>query len=245
MGGSAAEVQQLRSLLEGRFGRAIVQPHSREQASGFSLGVPLLDRLLPHGVPRGVLTLWRGEATAGRTAALRALVVRACTGGARVALVDATRTLDAGFGCTPTGPLLGLWVVRPPGAEQVREGAWAAEMLLRAGVFDLVILDGCVPEPAQLHRLRLLAKEADAALLISAESTSAGARVDVQLEFRRLRGGRGLQVGGRFRRWVRVRAVKAGAGAFLNLESEVEVVHEPANRLHSGAPAPDRRPGRG
>ncbi|HEV2131221.1 MAG TPA: hypothetical protein VGR27_08960, partial [Longimicrobiaceae bacterium] len=97
----------------------------------------------------------------------------------------------------------------------------------------------------QLHRLRLLAKEADAALLISTESTSAGARVDVRLEFRRSAEARGLRVGGRFRRRVRVRVVKAGAGALPDAEREVEVVHEPANRLHSGAPAPDRRSGRG
>ncbi len=243
MGASAAEVQKLRAQLDARFGRVIVQPVPREHIPGFSFGISALDRLLPDGVPRGALTLCAGETTAGRTAALRALVTRACTEGAQVALVDAFRTLDAAFGCTPAGPLPGLWVVRPPSEEYAEEGVWAVEALLRAGVFDLVILDGCVPEPAQLHRLRLLTKESGAALLISMEST--GARADVRLEFHRLREARGLRVGGRFRRRVRVRAVRAGAGAFPTAEREVEVVHEPVNRLHPGAPVPDRRPGRG
>ncbi|HEV2130527.1 MAG TPA: hypothetical protein VGR27_05470, partial [Longimicrobiaceae bacterium] len=105
MSASAAEVQQLRSRLEARFGQAIVQPATRKRVPGFPLGVPALDSLLPNGVPRGALTLWAGEATAGRTAGLRALVVRACTEGARVALIDASLTLDAGFGCTPAGSL--------------------------------------------------------------------------------------------------------------------------------------------
>jgi hypothetical protein len=170
MAGSAADVRKLRDELEARFGNVVLPAGAPvpERTHGFRTGVAAVDALLPDGVPRGALSLWTGETTAGRTAALRALVLTACAGGARVALIDAELTLDAGFARNAAGAVDGLWVVRPPDAGHTAEGAWAAEMLLRAGVFDLVILDGHLPDAAQAHRLRALARERDAAVVVSA-----------------------------------------------------------------------------
>lgn len=237
----ATELSQLRERLEARFGRAIlpvggVQP-AAEPVAGLPTGLHPLDRLLPGGVPRGALSLWTGETTSGRTAALRSLVERTCSAGAAVALVDASRTLDATFGCTPAGPLPGLWVARPPEG-RTGEGAWAAEALLRAGAFELVVLDGECPDHTQAHRLRGLARETDTALLVSVESAPThGWRADVRLGFRRVgtQAG-GLEPGGRFRRRVQLHGGGPGRG-----EREVELVHTPANRLHPGPPAADRR----
>lgn len=238
---AALDLSLLRARLENRFGGAILPVPGTAPAregAGFRTGIAGIDALLPGGVPRRALTLWTGEATSGRTAAVRALVRSACRT-ARVALVDATATLDAAAWCGEDGrSAAGLWVARPPSGEQAGEGAWVAEALLRAGAFALVVLDGPPPEPVEAHRLRALARETDAALLVSAEGDGSW-KADVRLEFRRTGRGAGLVAGGRFRRPA---AVNAGRGAGLRApEREVELVHEPEDRLHPD-PTPDRRP---
>jgi hypothetical protein len=280
MASSAAEIGRLRDALQARFGSAVLPAGAPavERFPGFGTGIAAIDALLPGGVPRGMLSVWLGDTTAGRTAALRALVLHACGEGARVAVVDAGMTLDAGFACTAAGPAEGVWVARPPSGGRAAEGAWAAEALLRSGAFDLVILDGCLPDAAQAHRLRALARERDAAVVVTAGNreplppltrpageqgtgtTHARAvspvpcslfpvpfRPDVRLEFRRVEaiGERGLRPGGRFRRRARVRAERGGGGgSFGGGEREVELSHEPADRLCTHTPAPDRSTGR-
>jgi hypothetical protein len=315
MATNAAEVRKLRTELESRFGRAIVPsvPQPREGRGGLAAGVGPLDRVFPEGVARGRLTLWAGEGTSGRTAALRSLVVGCCAAGGTVAVVDAGRTLDASFGCTAAGPVEGLWLVRPPAWVRSREGGWAAEALLRTGVFDLVVLDGCLPESSEAHRLRALARDRDAALVVSvgmegererrarterargyrtaASRPTSGSRrkalrlvasgeerpgrhddwsrkrrhsspwscghspaspplppslpfrPDVRLEFRRREGDRGLGRGGRFRSRGRLRLIKGSSSALREGERELELVHEPANRVYPGPRIPDRSSG--
>jgi hypothetical protein len=241
---AAPDLKLLRANLEQRFGSAIVplpgQAPSREQP-GFRTGVAALDALVPGGVPRRALTVWAGEATAGRTAALRVLVEAACRE-VLVALVDATRTLDPASWCWDDGHSApGLWVARPPSAGQAMEGAWVAETLLRTGAFGLVVLDGPAPAPVEAHRLRALARETDAALLLSTDGAGPTWRADVKLEFRRTGVGRvGLREGGRFRRASAVGMAK-GWGARTG-QREVELVHEPAARLCPDS-IPDRRAG--
>jgi RecA/RadA recombinase len=242
---AAEDLIRLRAELEKRFGSAIRPlPGSapERERPGFRTGVRALDQLLSGGVPRRALSLWTGEGTSGRTAAVRALV-RAAARRTRVALVDATRTLDPAAWCGEGGRSeSAVWVARPPEAGRADEGAWVAEALLRTGAFGLVVLDGPPPDAAEAHRLRALARETDAALLVStgAASPSPGWRADVRLEFRRAdEGGPGLATGGRFRRRSGVRLAKgSGAGAG---EREVELVHEPACLVRPAPFAPDRR----
>ncbi|HVH11598.1 MAG TPA: hypothetical protein VM759_01030, partial [Longimicrobium sp.] len=200
---AAVDLKLLRADLERRFGEAIVpvpgQAPSRERP-GFRTGVAALDALVPGGVPRRALTLWTGEATSGRTAALRVLVEAACRA-TLVAIVDATRTLDPAAWCEQDGHSApGLWVARPPADGHAEEGAWVAETLLRTGAFGLVVLDGTAPAPVEAHRLRALARETDAAVLVSSDGGGAQWRADVKLEFRRTGVVPGLRAGGRFRR---------------------------------------------
>ena len=112
---AAVKLDTLRLELERRFGAAIrplpgtgvvrVRP-------GFRCGVRALDQLVPGGVPRGAVTVWTGEATSGRTAAVRALV-EAASRRTLVAVVDATRTLDPAAWCGPEGHSApGIWVWR-------------------------------------------------------------------------------------------------------------------------------------
>ncbi|HEX8243759.1 MAG TPA: hypothetical protein VF541_09695 [Longimicrobium sp.] len=240
---AAQDLGRLRVELEKRFGTAIRPLPGLEGAPerpGFRTGVRALDQLLPHGIARGAATLWTGQGTSGRTAAVRALV-EAATRETRVALVDATRTLDPAAWCGPEGHSApGLWVARPPTPDRVMEGAWVAEQLVRTGAFGLVVLDGPAPDPTEAHRLRALARETDTALLVSTEDAHPGWRADVRLEFRRAGdGGAGLRTGGRFRRRSGVRLARS-AGARTG-EREVELVHEPTNRLHTASRAADRR----
>lgn len=240
---AAPDLTLLRAALEARFGGAIVPVPGTapgRDARGFRTGIAAVDALVPGGVPRRALTAWAGEATSGRTAALRLLVEAACRE-TRVALVDATRTLDASSWCGADGRSApGLWVARPPSADQAEEGAWAAEALLRTGAFGLVVLDGPPPSAVEAHRLRALARDTDAAVLVSTGGEGGGWRADVRLEFRRAPAGRaGLRAGGRFRRPSSVHAGK-GWGA-REKDRQVELVHEPSNRLHPD-PAADRRP---
>ena len=240
---AAQDLGRLRVELEKRFGTAIRPLPGLEGAPerpGFRTGVRALDQLLPYGVPRGAATLWTGQGTSGRTAAVRALV-EAATQETLVALVDATRTLDPAAWCGAGGHSApGLWVARPPTPDRGMEGAWVAEQLVRTGAFGLVVLDGPAPEPTEAQRLRALARETDTALLVSTEDGNPGWRADVRLEFRRAGdGGVGLGPGGRFRRRSGVRLARS-AGARTG-EREVELVHEPMNRLHTSSRAADRR----
>jgi hypothetical protein len=242
MGSAAERLDRVRTELEKRFGAAIRPLPGTAPApgrdDGFRTGVRALDQLLPGGVPRGAVTLWTGEATAGRTAAVRALVERARRH-ALVALVDATLTLDAAAWCGDEGRSpAGVWVARPPVPGHEEEGAWVAESLLRTGAFGLVVLDGPLPDATAAHRLRALARETGAALLVSAGGGAAW-RADVRVEFRRAPLEPGLGTGARFRGRAGVRLAK-DAGARTG-EREVELAHEPASRLHPLHVAPDRR----
>jgi len=242
MGSAAERLDQVRTELEKRFGAAVrpLPGTERGGAAGFRTGVRALDQLLPGGVPRGAVTLWTGEAGAGRTAAVRALVERTRRG-ARVALVDATLTLDASGWCGEGGRTpAGVWVARPPAPGHEHEGAWVAESLLRTGAFGLVVLDGPPPDATAAHRLRALARETGAALLVSAGAGATPWRADVRVEFRRAPAATaGLETGARFRRPAAIRLAKDG-GARPG-EREVELVHEPGTRLHPLHHA-DRRP---
>jgi hypothetical protein len=240
---AAADLHRLRGELERRFGSAILpRPGERtaEARPGFRTGVDALDALVPEGVSRGLLTLWTGEATSGRTAALRSTVLAACERGERVALVDAGATLDPAAWCGGGESPATLWVARPPAPGREAEGAWAAEALLRTGAFALVVLDGAPLEPPEAHRLRALARETDAALLVSG-GREGGWRADLRLEFRRVPAGPGLAAGGRFRRRAGVRVAK-GWGTRTG-ERELDLVCEPPHRLHPHSREPDRRPG--
>ena len=245
MGSAAERLDRVRGELEKRFGAAIrplpgTAP-GRGRGAGFRVGLRALDRLAPTGVPRGAVTLWTGEASAGRTAAVRTLVERARRR-ALVALVDATRTLDAAAWCGGDGGRspAGVWVARPSAGGREGEGAGVAEALLRTGAFGLVVLDGPPPDATAAHRLRALARETGAALLVSAAGGGAGWRADVRVEFRRARGtGPGLGSGARFRRRSGVRLAR-DMGARSG-EREVELVHDPSSRLHPLHTPADRR----
>lgn len=241
---AASAVHDLRLALERRFGDAILPlpgTATRQRRQGLRTGVFPLDRLLPDGVPRGEISLWTGPAGAGRTALLRALVGTALAEQQRVGIVDAACTFAATTWCTTSDERAHLWIARPPDAARADDGPWVAEALLRAAIFDLVVLDGAVPDGPAAHRLRLVAADRDAVLLVSAPEPGAGWRADRALTFAAVPGP-SLRPGGRLCRRVRVEVVKGERGR--TGAAEFEVLDEPPHCLRASS-APDRSAGAG
>lgn len=134
-----------------------------QKPAGLSMptGVAALDIALGGGIPRGRITEVMGIRGAGKTALLRRVVQRVLASGAWVAWVDARRTLAP----QPWADLGSrLVMIRPRDASR---SAWSADLLLRSGVFALVVLDGA-PLLSRVNGVRLaqLARERDAALVV-------------------------------------------------------------------------------
>ncbi|HWO88642.1 MAG TPA: hypothetical protein VNL98_05790 [Gemmatimonadales bacterium] len=130
---------------------------------GLSFGIPALDSLLPHGVPRGQITVLDAPLGSGGTALLLTLAETTLRADEAVALVDARRNLapQAAAHLAECGL---FWVIRPRGTESAW---WCTDVLLRTGAFGLVIVDQ--PESTQrrvLVRLQRLAADKDAALVV-------------------------------------------------------------------------------
>ena len=135
---------------------------SGRHASGpWSTGLARLDRALGGGIPRGRVTEISGPLAVGKTALLRQLVAQVLHTGAWVAWIDAKRTL-APAPWTAVGAR--FVVIRPPDGKR---SAWTADLLLRSGVFALVVIDGA-PPLSRVHGVRLaqLARERDAACVV-------------------------------------------------------------------------------
>lgn len=194
-------------------------------------GLPGLDRALAAGgLVRGAVTTLVGPAGAGVTTVWRAMVAAALATDARVAVIDATRTLAprdfAGLVPQGAGRRDRLVFVRPPDATSA---PWCADLLVRSGAFPLVVLDSApVLSRAVTGRLAQLAREADTALLVTGDESGATA------------------LGGTVR--VRVKATTTDA-LILRLEKggaslrpvEVSCVLVPPRRLCAHPEVPDRR----
>jgi hypothetical protein len=135
----------------------------------FATAVPVLDRLLDGGLPRGQLVELVGSRTSGRFSTLLAALAAATGVGEAAALVDLGDSLDPESASALGVDLSRLLWARPA---HLKEALAAAEMLL-AGGFPLVAVDLGMPpvrggrgvEAAWL-RLARAARAHDAALLV-------------------------------------------------------------------------------
>lgn len=135
----------------------------------FPTAVPVLDRLLAGGLPRGQLVELVGARSSGRFSLLLAALAAATGVGEAAALVDLGDALDPESALAMGIDLARLLWVRPA---RLKDALAAAEMLL-AGGFPLVVLDLGLPpvrggrgvEAAWL-RLARAARNHDAALLV-------------------------------------------------------------------------------
>jgi hypothetical protein len=158
--------------LRGRLRSARELEVERQDAAGegaFATAVPVLDRLLAGGLPRGQLVELVGSRTSGRFSTLLAALAAATGMGEAAALVDLGDNLDPAAAAGLGIDLDRLLWVRPA---RLKDALAATEMLI-AGGFRLVVLDlGAPPvrggrgiESAWL-RLTRAARTHDAALLV-------------------------------------------------------------------------------
>lgn len=157
-------------------------------------GLAALDAALGGGLPRGRVTELAGPRSAGRTGLAAAVAAGATRAGETIAWVDAEDALEP-EAAAAAGIVLPrtLWV-RPRSPE---EALGAAEILLAAGGFGLVVLDvGAHPPRApRWSRLARAAERTRATFLVVAPRRLAGtfAALGLELGPRRTRwsGGRG------------------------------------------------------
>lgn len=165
----SARLETLRNTLRRRFPAALAELESHARSLPDAPAQTRADdeavrsRLLPaDGLPRGRITEWACARSGGSATLLRVLVRDALFRGEAVALVDAGHSLAAAdwVAAARAGSLT---VVRPPAPE---DGLFCAELLLGAGAFGLVVLDGVGLPPRFAPRLAHRVREAGCAFLV-------------------------------------------------------------------------------
>ena len=163
-------------------------------------GLPPLDAILEGGLPRGRVTELAGARSAGRTGLACHIAASATNAGETIAWVDPDDALDP-EAATAAGVTLAhtLWV-RP---RDVANAVGAAEILLGAGGFGLVVLDlgsrsGVAIRSTSWMRLARAAERTRSTLLVltAASQTGTCAALRLELTGRRARwnGGPGRRV---------------------------------------------------
>ena len=160
-------------------------------------GLAVLDDALGGGLPRGRLTELAGPPSTGRTGLACAIAASATRAGETIAWVDPEDALEPASAAAADVALSRVLWVRP---RNVADAFRAAEILLGAGGFGLVVLDvGDGPSGASLWpRLARAAERTGSTLLTVARRRDAGtfAAVGLELVARRVRwsGGSGRLV---------------------------------------------------
>ena len=169
-------------------------------------GLASLDALLGGGFPRGRISELVGPRTSGRTRALLQTLASATAGGALVALVDVTDSLDPASACALGVRLPQLLWVRCGG--RVVTGLRAADVIVRGGGFGVVAVDlgDCPPwtlarvPAAAFVRLQRVVEATPTALLVAGSRRVAGSLAATAVTLARgrvawARGGPGLLAG--------------------------------------------------
>ena len=183
MSGAAALLDRL-----GRPGGVRLGAAHQETAPRLATGLSALDAVLGGGIPRGRITELAGPRSAGRTGLAAAIAASATRAGETIAWVDPEDALDPEAAAAAGLALARLLWVRPRG---VPDALRAAEILLGAGGFGLVLLD-VDPVNASARAWPRLARAAErtrSGLLVVAPRRAAGtfAAVGLELGARRVR----------------------------------------------------------
>lgn len=147
-------------------------------------GIGSLDDLLGGGLPRGHLSEIAGGPASGRTAVLYALLASATRRGEVAAVVDLPNALDPPSLARTGADLERVLWVRPPSPQIALK---CAELILNAGGFGIVVLDGLgarAARPLPRHvwpRLVQVSRRAGAACLVCAPRRLVGGAAAVAL----------------------------------------------------------------
>jgi hypothetical protein len=198
--------------------------HTGTPPTPLSTGLPSLDALLGGGLPGGRITELAGPRSTGRTGLACTIAAAATRTGALVAWIDPDDALDPET-AGDAGLLLAhvLWV-RP---RDPNDALRAADLLLAAGGFALVVLDLVRPEitrgAARWIRLSRAAERTGTALLVLSTERRVGTLAALGLEVTARRAewsrgpGRRPLLGGITARLTVARARHAHAGGELIL----------------------------
>ena len=183
MSGAAALLDRL-----GRPGGVRLGAAHPETVPRLATGLSALDAVLGGGIPRGRITELAGPRSAGRTGLAAAIAASATRAGETIAWVDPEDALDPEAAAAAGIALARLLWVRPRG---MPDALRAAEILLGAGGFGLVLLDvDSVNASARAWpRLARAAERTRSGLLVVAPRRAAGtfAAVGLELGARRVR----------------------------------------------------------
>jgi len=153
-------VEALREELRKRSGGTLVITESSEASSGTPRS---LDELLALSRGRGTLGVISGRWSSGKTSLALAQVARATRAGQRAAIVDGTGWIFPPALALMEGDLTKTLVLQPPAERAV----WAAEQVLRSGLFALAaLLEPRRLDRAALRRLQLAAERGSALCLL-------------------------------------------------------------------------------
>ena len=174
----------------GRPGGVRLDAAHPETVPRLATGLSALDAVLGGGIPRGRITELAAPRSAGRTGLAAAIAASATRAGETIAWVDPADALDPEAAAAADIALARLLWVRPRG---MPDALRAAEILLAAGGFGLVLLDvnsASVDSGARAWpRLARAAERTRSALLVVAPRRAAGtfAAVGLELGARRVR----------------------------------------------------------
>lgn len=153
------------------------------------LPAPAFHSVLEHGMPRGILAEICGRRSSGRTAGCLHVLAQATRRGEVCAVVDLCDSFHPAS-AQATGVVLErlVWVHCQANAGHAMR---AADLLLHAGGFGVVLLDLCEASARILngipvsywHRFRRAVEHTPTILLICAESTQANSCAAVSLRF--------------------------------------------------------------
>src|SRR5438034_10533859 len=159
-----------------------------ERVARLSTGLAVLDEALGGGLPRGRVTELAGAPSTGRTGLACAIAAAATHAGETIAWVDPADALEPEAAAAAGIALARLLWVRP---RSVSDAFRAAEILLGAGGFGLVVLDVDAPRAGAggWPRLARAAERTRSTLLVVALRREAGtfAALGLELGARRMR----------------------------------------------------------
>jgi hypothetical protein len=200
-------------------------------------GIGGLDDLLGGGLPRGHLSEIVGGPSSGRTALVHALLASATRRGEVAAVVDLPDAFDPPSLARAGADLERVLWVRPPSPQIALK---CAELILNAGGFGFVVLDGLgarAARPLPLHvwpRLAQVTRRAGAACLVCAPRRLAGGAAAMALTLAQRR----VRWNGRLLEGISATALLARS-RFDPSERSVELLLGEGKLAGGAPPAPD------
>ena len=184
---AAISKAEIESEISSRFSSAF-KIHEKRPAEITSTGIQQVDQFIEGGLPRGAITEIFGRASSGRTTFILSSLAHATAHEEVCALIDTNDVFDPQT-ASPAGINLDhlLWVRCHNNLEHAFK---AADLILQAGGFGMVILDlGDVPAKSAKriisswwYRFRRTLEATSTAMIVITEESCVGSRAALALE---------------------------------------------------------------